>query len=230
MAKVQLTKAQKAKRRRRIIRQIRGAIFVVLALIGIGTIVSLTVRGIRSALSHDDEKEVFTSLVAPLVAEDPVPFESIDKANVSMLTESAIWATFDGEDTSKYSSDSEGRLQIPIVDISRYFKKMYGSSVEMIRRKSFSLLNLTYEYDSDTDTYAIPAVNFTGAYAARVTDVATTGGTKVLKVAYLKPGSKIDMSQPLDPESVVKYMDYILMKDGSDWYIYSVQYHKDAES
>ena len=87
MDKVQLTKAQRAKRRRRIIRQTRGAVFVLLALIGIGTIVSMTVRGIRSALSGDDEKETYTALVAPLVAEDPVPFESIDKANISMLTE-----------------------------------------------------------------------------------------------------------------------------------------------
>ena len=228
MAKVQLTKAQKAKRRRRIIRQIRGAVFVVLALIGIGTIVSLAVKGIRAAVRHEDEKEVYTELIAPLVAEDPVPFESIDKANISMLTESSIWATYDGEDTSKYSTDSEGRLLIPISDISRYFKKMYGSTVEMIKRKSFSLLSLTYEYDIGTDTFALPVTNFTGAYAARVTDVATSGGTKVLTVAYLKPGTKVDLDQPLDPDSVVKYMDYILMKDGGDWYIYSVQYHKDA--
>ncbi len=229
MAKVQLTKAQRAKRRRRIIRQTRGAFFVLLALIGIGTIVSMTVRGIRSALSGDDEKETYTALVAPLVAEDPVPFESIDKANISMLTESAIWATHDAEDTSKYSVDTEGHIQIPSTDIARYFKKMYGSTVEMIKRKSFSLLNLTYEYDISTDTFALPAESFTGAYAARVTDIQTTGGTKVLTVAYLKAGTKVDFSTELDPESVVKYMDYILMQDG-DWYIYSVQYHKTAEA
>lgn len=229
MAKVQLTKAQKAKRRRRIIRQIRGAVFVLFALIGIGTIVSLTVRGIKSALRHDDEKEVYTALVAPLVGEDPVPFESIDKANISMLTESAIWATHDSEDVTKYAVDGEGRMLIPSTDISRYFKRMYGSTVEMIKRKSFSLLNLTYEYDIATDTYALPITDFTGAYAARVTDIQTTGGTKVLTVAYLKPGTRVDMSDELDPETVVKYMEYILMKEDGNWFIYSVQYHKTEE-
>ena len=229
MAKAQLTKAQKAKRRRRIIRQTRGAVFVLFALIGIGTLISLTVGGIKAALRKDDDKEAFTALVAPLVAEDPVPFESIDKANISMLTESAIWATHDSEDVSKYASDTEGKLLIPSTDIARYFKRMYGSTVDMIKRKSFSLLSLTYEYDINTDTFALPVPSFTGAYAARVTDIQTTGGTKVLTVAYLKAGTKVDMSAELDPETVVKYMDYILMKEDGNWCIYSVQYHKTEE-
>ena len=224
MAKTKLSEAERAKRRRKIVRTIEGGVFTVLALIGIVTIISLATAGIRNMIGQEDSKESFAKLVEPLVSLDPVPFDDVHKADTNRLMESAIWATFENEDITKYKKTADGHLIVPVTDISLYFTKLYGSEVSMNRRRNFTIDNLTYEYDSENDAYILPSTGWIGRYTAKVTDIKTAGGTKVLTVGYIKYDPNSGIGEANSEQSIVKYMEYVLIKEDASWHIYAVRY------
>ena len=231
MAKVQLTKAQKAKRRRYRARQLRGAVLLFLALIGVYHIASGIVAGVRTAMGNDEDRESYTALIAPLVSLDPVPFESIDKANPTMLLQSAVWAAVRGEDTSKYARTETDQLLVPVVDVQRYFTRMYGSDVSPTY-ETFTDGDLTFEYVAESDAYIIPITGQVGSYTPQITDMKQSGSTIVLTVAYMEYESSslvVDPTSDMDEQKAVKTMEYVLLREGSDYHIYTVQYPAKAE-
>ena len=231
MAKAPLTKAQKAKRRRYRGRQLRGAVLLLLAAVGVFHIGSSLVGLVRTAVSDEGDRESYAALIAPLVSLDPVPFESIDKANPAMLLQSSIWAAVRGEDTANYARTETDQLLVPFVDVQRYFTRMYGSEVSPAR-ETFTDGDLTFEYVADSDAFALPITGQVGSYTPQVTEMKNSGSTKVLTVAYMEYESSslvVDPTSNQDEQSVVKYMEYVLLREGSDYHIYTVRYPEKAE-
>lgn len=227
MAKTKLTKVEKAKRRKRAARQIKGFLFTLFAAVGVFSIIFLIVGRVTNSVGEDADKDAYANLIAPLVALDPVPFEGTENANINVLTESAIWAVYANEDTEKYKRTESDQLLLPLVDIDRYFTKMYGRDVDMIRRKDFSVVDIEYLFDKATDCYILPVTGQVGNYRPVVTDISTSGGTKVLTVAYVRNhdawSSTSANTEDLTEDEVVKYMEYILMKSDDSWHIYAVR-------
>ena len=225
MAKVKYTKAQRARIRRRRLRQIRGAIFLVFAVIGLISVVSFVIGKVRTVSNDDDQKLEFAKLIAPMVSLDPVPFESIEKAKPELLEEASIWGVIYNEDTSKYARNETDQLLIPTVDVDRYFKKMFGSGT-LPEHATFSDGTLTFEYSEETDSYVIPIVSFSGAYSPRIQDISSSGSTKILTVEYIRypdPTSILVPGEDTEAE-VYKKMEYVLLKEGNEYHIYSVRY------
>lgn len=226
MAKVKYTKAQKARKRRRRIRQLRGAIFLLFAFIGMLAIASLVIGKLRTVTNDDEQKQEFAKIIAPLVAMDPVPFESVDKANPEMLKQTSIWAVIYNENTSKYLRNESDQLLIPAVDVDRYFRKLFGEGT-LPEHSTFTVGDLTFEFDEETQSYVIPITSLSSPYYPRVTDIDSSGSTKTLTVEYLsysdQPGIVVVPGGD-DGVQVVKKMEYILLKDGSEYRIYSVRY------
>ena len=127
MARVKHTKAEKIKIRRRRARQFRGAVFLLLAFVGVISIASVVIGRIRAITNDDVQKAEFAKIIAPLVALDPAPFESTEKAKAAILEEAAIRAVIYNENTSKYVRTSEGQILIPVLDVDRYYKRLFGS-------------------------------------------------------------------------------------------------------
>lgn len=225
MAKVKYTKAQRARIRRRRIRQIRGAIFLAFAILGFLAVVSFVIGKVRTVSNDDDLKVEFAKKIAPLVAIDPVPFESIEKAKPEVLEEASIWAVIYNEDTSKYARDENERLLIPTVDVDRYYKKMFGSG-PLPEHQTVSDGNITFEYSEETDAYVIPIMSFSDMYSPRIKEIKSSGSTKVLTVEYITYPEQSSILVPgEDTEGqVYKKMEYVLLKEGSEYHIYSVRY------
>ena len=224
MAKVELTKAQKIKRRRRHIRIIRGAFFLLFAVIGIISVINFTAGTIKTALSDEDDKEEYAALIDPLVSLDPVPFESIDQANETVLEQSVIWAVLQNEDTSKYGRNEYDQIMIPTVDFDRYFAKMYGSDNIPVHA-TFTDGDLTFEYDGGEQAYIIPITSQTSTYHAIVVDISTSHGVKTLTVAYAQYESSNAIVDPTSNQmgsTIAKYMQYTLVRDGSNYVISAV--------
>jgi len=225
MAKVKYTKTQKAKLRRRRSRQIKGALFLILACIGAFSIVHFIVGKVRTSSNDDEEKLELARIIAPLVALDPVPFESVDKAKAEVLEEASIWAVIYNEDTSKYARNENDQLLIPAVDVDRYFKRIFGSGT-LPDHQTFSDGDLVFEFDAEADSYILPITSLSGSYYPRITGIDTSGSTKVLTVEYVTSSAESVISVPGEDDGykVVKTMEYVLLKEGSDYHIYSIRY------
>ncbi len=180
---------------------------------------------VKTVSNDDDQKLEFARLIAPLVSLDPVPFESVEKAKPEMLETASIWAVIYNEDTSKYVRNENEQLLIPTVDVDRYFKRMFGSAA-LPEHATFTDGDLTYEYDEESDSYIIPITSLSGSYYPRIADINSSGGTRILTVEYIIYSDPVGIVVPGEETvtQVYKTMEYVLLKEGSDYHIYSVRY------
>ncbi|MDO4566030.1 MAG: hypothetical protein Q4B42_01745 [Oscillospiraceae bacterium] len=222
MANKELTKKERQKRAQRRRRQASGLFFILLALVGAGTIVFAAVRYIGGLLDDSEARQDYQQLIAPLVALDPEPFESLGEADGALLLESAIWAALDYEDTSKYERNEAGSILLPTVDVERYYSAMYGPSAALEHR-SFTDEDIEFLYLSDTSCYVIPITSQSN-YHPLVESISGSGSTRVLRVAYLTGStSAVELIEDASAQIVVKYMDYIMTRERGSFYISGVR-------
>ena len=227
MAKVKYTKAQRARIRRRRFRQLIGAGFLLLALDGVFSIVSFVIGKVRTRKDDGELKLEYAKLIAPLVALDPVPFESVDKAKPEILEEASIWSIIYNEDTTKYQRNENDQMMIPAVDVDRHFKKLFGSA-SLPEHVTFSDGDLTFEYNEETESYLLPITGLPSSYFPRVAAIDSSGSTRTLTVEYVTYADQTGIAIVLPGDDsgyqVVKKMEYILLKEGGEYHIYSVKY------
>lgn len=224
MAKEQVSKKERIHRRKRIRRQAIGLVFAFFVVVGIVSILTLGVRYISSFFDDSGDKEEFQLLIAPLVALDPSPFSSIDKANDDTLMEAAIWAALSYEDTTKYNRTPEGLIILPSIDVVKHATRMYGPSYS-VNHRSIGSLDMEFTYESGQDAYIVPITSLSSSYTPIVEEITTSGNTKILRVAYAqRSGSSGDIITNPDSQVIAKYMEYVMIKDANGYYIYAVRY------
>ena len=215
-------KVNNVARRRRRRRQLLGAVVLCLSLLGIATIVTWSIHGVKSIITKENTQDDYRSLIAPLVSLDPVPFSDIENAKKDTLLESAVWAAISFENSDEFSRDNEGRMMVPSVDVDRYLKKMYGNSIN-IEHHSFVDFDLTFDYLSDSKSYVIPITSQSGSYFPRIDNEETSGNTKILTVAYMQyTGTAAEIVMDSSTQKVSKYMNYILIRENDSYHIYAV--------
>lgn len=222
MAKTRLTKEQVIKRNKRLRRKIIGGVFVVLALVGVGTLIAAAARGVASMLDDTDDREYYADLFYTVVALDPAPFDITEAPDDQLLLEAAIWATVRGENTDKYTHDANGMLQVPAVDVATYAKRMYGGNYE-IKNATFTDVDLEFKYDITTNMYTLPLTSLVDTYYPKIVAITSSGGTKVLSVAYMSTSSETFFGGDTADEQPVKYMEYVLTKQDGEYKLTAVR-------
>lgn len=221
MAKERLTSSERAKRRHRHIRQLKGALFVVLAVVGLLSILGVVVGRIQAGIRQRNDPEQYASLIYPLSLLDPLPFEEVGLANNDVLLESALMAVMQYEDLSKYAQNDYDQVLIPRVDAERYYTKMYGSET-LPAPHTFSDGTLTFSYDEKREAYAMPTVSWTRSYTTRIASMETVAGERIVAVDYYELASGADPAN-LTEENRIKTMYYVLAHENSDWRIRAVR-------
>ncbi len=225
MAKIRLTREQRARQRKRRVRKMVGAVFLILAILGVYFLVSTGIEKVKIALDDTDEREYYANIYSSLVSLDPVEFDSIEKANQDMLLEAAIWTTLSNEDNTKYERNEYEAILLPSIEVDRYINKMYGSSFNYTHH-SFEDYGLQFTYDEETSRYTIPITSTAGSYYPEVINIVKTGNTKVLTVAYMQldsTGLTTSYSKGEETATVSKYMEYVLIKEGKEYFLYAIR-------
>ncbi|MBR0451656.1 MAG: hypothetical protein IJI78_06660 [Oscillospiraceae bacterium] len=223
---------QRVKRRKRRARQIRGFIFLLFAVIGVISVVTLAARAINSKLNPADDVDAYTQLISPLVGLNPVPFESVDEADNNILVESAIWAVLQREDTEKYTKNEYDQMMIPSVEVDRYFSKMYGED-NLREHANVVDADLTFVYDTETDTYIIPITSLIGNSIPQITNIERDGKKRILTVAYMQYDQSIILDPAANTEDkliFVKNMTYVIERDGEEYHIVAVRNYEEPEN
>ena len=225
MARQKLTHEQRIKHRRRIRRQIVGTIFFVLAVLGVVFIATQIYNRVSALLDDSEDKIYYADLYAPIVSMDPVAFSSIEKADADLLLEAAIWSAFNNEDSSKFQTNEMGQTLIAKIDVDRWATRMYGKAYKLTHH-TFTDVNdgsVSFEYDAESEYYTLPITSQAGNYQAVVESITTTGNTRTLRMAYIDQDSEyVDYSGSKEEASVYKYMDYILIRESGEFYLYAI--------
>ncbi|MBQ6849690.1 MAG: hypothetical protein IJN77_01465 [Oscillospiraceae bacterium] len=210
------TKSENKVKNRRII---TGAVFCLLAVIGLVSLVSGVFNTGVKIIDNEGKKQEYNTLLAPLVMYDPLPFETPEEADQRVLLSSSVWAAIMNEDMSLYETNEFGEPLLPAIDVDKYFAKIFGTQISLAHG-TFSDQDVEFKFDEEKKAYSIPATNFPTGFAPQVEKIKTSMSARTVTVGYLSPSTSwADTGE----RAISKYMDYIFEKQDSGYALVAVR-------
>ena len=228
MAMNPVDRAEHARHRRRRRRQILGAVLCVLVVVGLGTMIFGGVKAVASLFDDTEEKLDYEARLRTLVMYDPLPFESLDKADPIMLREACIWgAIYNAKlaqgNLNNYSTDEEtGCLILPAVEVDAFANTLMGPFYTLTH-EDFESDGMVYRYSAEVQGYLIPITSEAGRYTPRVTKLTKEGRNMRVTVGYIPQFDPNDQFSLTAPDEPVKFMDYIFTRSDKQFYLTGLQ-------
>ena len=223
--------ASRNKRTRRRISAFIGAVVLLFAVIILFSAVKTVVSGFTSIGSTSEKKTEYTEFISPVVVNDPMPFESIEKADNNMLLKSSIWlALHELDETEGYEhvSDATDKIILPAENVEKAATELFGKDVQL-NMKVLSEYDgsAIYYYDSIDKTFHITRSGITGP-SAIITKIANKGNYISLIVGYVDQEEMSLSSAENSDAQCSKFMEYILaVESDGTYYIKSIRNYVD---
>lgn len=189
-----------------------GSLVLLLALVGVVSLVSVITGQLKSWLSPGEpDLHSYESFLAPVVMQDPEPFESAEKADPDLIVTAGLWYVLMNRPAAAYASyDEQGRAVLPLGEVVNGCCTLFGPNCPVFPRtpkgKSF------FEYDNGENRFLIQNYSTDSSFAPYVSEGYRSGDSLFLKVGYISAadGYRIGLSEEPAP---VKYMEYELKTD-----------------
>ncbi|MFR3791194.1 MAG: hypothetical protein ACLTWO_04580 [Blautia massiliensis (ex Durand et al. 2017)] len=219
---------------RRLARQILGAAALLLALIGLFTVLGWVVGAIQSVLDDSDRRQEYADRLYGMVMLDPLPFDDVSTVDPGVFKQAAIWGTVyevqsSGGSLDQYERDPDtGSAMIPKLEIDTYIANLLGPDYP-VSDGSFTTDEFVYQYNEEKQCYLVPVTSSVAQYTPEVVKISTSGGKRYVTVGYIPTTSnslsgELALTAPTDP---VKYMDYVFTRgENRDWYLTALQESK----
>ena len=188
-----------------------GGFFVLLAVIGLITVITFGVRATENLIDNSKQKKEFENIILPVLMFDPVPFDDPNEMGDLALLRSSIWASII-ENNQKYSISDGNMVAVPQSDVDVACAKLFGPQVTL-KHQAFEDYLSMYSYDEATKTYYVP-VDATMLYTPQVEEITRNGDVFELTVGYLVPDNQWMQSIKGEESTPTpsKYMIYALKK------------------
>ena len=218
--------ASRTKRARRRVSAFIGAVVIVFAALILVSVVKTVVTGFTNLGGTGEKKTEYTEFIAPVVLNDPAPFETIEKADNQMLLESAIWRVLDEmrkTEGYEYTYDATKKIVIAADQVEQAGRELFGSEVQLnMNVLSESDGSAIYYYDSIENTFHISEGGVMGPTAV-ITRMAQRSDHVSLIVGYISQEEMTLTSSEEEPECY-KYMEYVLsLQPNGSYYIQSIR-------
>ena len=164
-----------------------GGLFILLAVIGLVTVLFLCVKLTIKTIDNTAHKEAFEEQILPVLIFDPVPFENPTDLDNLVLLRSALWSVLLGDKRGSFQYDATNSIRVPASDVDVAAAKLFGPDVKL-EHTSFGNYELSYTYDEDANMYVVPVAGLSGVYTPRVEKI-TKKSSDVLEltVGYIPP-------------------------------------------
>lgn len=216
---------------RRLARQILGAAALLLALIGLFTVLGWVVSALRTALDDSGRRASYADRLYGMVMLDPLTFDDVNDVDPGVFKQAAIWGTVyeiqkNGGSLDQYERDPDtGSAMIPKLEIDTYIANLLGPDYT-VTDGSFSTDEFVYQYNEEKQCYLVPVTSSVAQYTPEVEKISTSGGKMYVTVGYIPTTSnsasgELALTAPTEP---VKYMDYVFTRgENRDWYLTALQ-------
>ncbi|MEG1782647.1 MAG: hypothetical protein RR253_05305 [Oscillospiraceae bacterium] len=201
-------------------RRIRvGAIFSLLALVGVLSMISGMFNIGKGVFDNSGEKQKLNSLLAPLVMYDPLPFEKPEEADQRILLASSVWATIMNSDMEQYEKDAYAQIYLPAVDVDTFYAKVFGTKTKLTHQ-TFDDQDMKFEFDEEKQAYIVPPTSFPSGFTPQVFKIKRGFSEKIVTVGYLSPQTSwADTNE----RTVSKYVDYVFHKQDGQFCLVAVR-------
>lgn len=221
-----LKKEEQQRTVRRRTRQIIGLALSVLIVVGAVSIVMNGVNIVRGWLDNTGQKEEFQQRLEPMVWFDVLPFDSVAQLDENMVKQLSIWGIMNSKGDT-LERNEYGEPLIPAVEVDQYAASLFGPEFRFSGHGAFADTerDLRYGFDEETQMYIGPVTGFDPFYYAKVVDVKReSGGVLRVVMGYISTRTNDDkVVATLDFEHPARYMDFMMRRDGSNYYLYALQ-------
>lgn len=173
-----------------------GFVLILLATIGLFTLVDLTIDGIRSLNKTDELAEKAFDFLEPVLVQAPASLESVKDNERDDLLLSAIWQVLDDErirqlqehtTDGQYLLDENGRYILPIEDVNAAYATLFGEKAEPYHHTigSPDAPALLTEYDGEAGCYYVPTSMAASLYYNILIDADKNGDTLSLVIGFV---------------------------------------------
>lgn len=201
-----------------------GIIVAVLAVVGLITIITGIFRAVSSSLNSSGNTDEYKEFIAPVIMNDPDPFDDVINANQSQLISISIWSLLKGDIDPDSFENKNGGMLVPASLIEDEFKKLFGSDVSPVHQTVEGGQGIQFEYSKGDKAYIVPITGITSLYSPMIADISEKGSSTILTVGYLASEDwKQDKNGDMIPPEPVKYMKIYLRKNDSGYYISSIK-------
>lgn len=204
-----------------------GLVVIIFAIIGLISTTVFAVNKIKASIDKTEQKAEFEQFIYPVVMFDPVPFDSIGKADMIMLIQSSLWDTLINGNREKYQYDDQGLMIVPATDVNMSAAKLFGRDAKL-EHQTFGDVTAMFIYDEEIRSYRVPVSAIIVQYEPKVTQIVRSGDLYALSVTYVPPASIFDVGDA-GAHSVVKEMVYTLKKVDKEYCIVSIDYKEGDE-
>ena len=166
-----------------------GIIVIVLAVIGLVTVITSAVGFIKANRDDAAEKAKYEEWLKPVVMFDPDTFDDINMADKSQLLYSAVWALLQDENGMSKYPYSQGEtigILVPQADIEKAFISLYGNEIDIASlHSSIDMSGYDITYDAAQKSYILPITGVEAAYTPQVISIEKQGTSTILNVGYI---------------------------------------------
>ena len=164
-----------------------GGLFILLAVIGLITVLVLCVRLTMQVIDNSDDKEAFEEQILPVLIFDPVPFEDPTDLDNLVLLRSSLWSVLLGDKRGSFQYDENNSLRVPASDVDVAAASLFGPDVKL-EHQTFGNYEVSYIYDEDANMYLVPVTGLTNVYTPRVETITRISSDVLeLTVGYIPP-------------------------------------------
>ena len=225
------TAAKRKRRRKRRYGIFAGAVVMVLALVGVGFIVTTVGKQIYNVVTDDSKLREYDTFLSAVVMQDPEPFEDPADADGQMILTASIWRAIMNHGTEYNEYDELGRTIVPLVDVSDACHELFGPDCGI--RPEDAPEDSFYEYDSEKNNFHVAPFSSQSSFAPYTVSSKKSGAATVLKVGYVAASDewRNDAASEVTSPTPVKYMEYVLQPNSETGkeYIAAVRISADEE-
>lgn len=203
-----------------------GALVMILALIGVGYIATSIGTAIHARLTDDSGLRAYDKFLTVVVAQDPKPFASPDKADPDFVLNASLWQTMTAEGANYTSYDDAGRTIVPLGDVADACRDLFGPDCSLQPKNPTE--ETFFEYDAAKAQFHVALYSLDSTYVPYTQSARRDGDSTVLRVGYIPPSDPTRAESSAVSSAVptpAKVMEYVLKTNPATRkeYIYAVR-------
>lgn len=187
-----------------------GSVVLLLALVGVVFLAVTAGRAIYHTATDDSALRAYDEWLAPVVMQDPAPFESIDQADPDMVMTASLWSAVSSSGPDAFTTyDDQGRTLVPLGEVEKACKALFGPDCTVQARTPEQ--ETFFTFDNTDNQFHVAPFSTQSSYQPYTESARRSGDSEILRVGYVSPvdenyGNKSAEAKP-EP---VKYMEYVL--------------------
>ena len=187
-----------------------GSVVLLLALVGVVFLAVSAGKVINHTATDDSALRSYDKWLAPVVMQDPAPFESIDQADPDMVMTASLWSAISTAGQDAFTTyDDQGRTLVPLGEVDRACKALFGPDCTLQARTPKE--ETFFTFDTAENQFHVAPFSTQTSYQPYTESARRSDDSELLRVGYVPPvdDSYGDKSAEARPQPV-KYMEYVL--------------------